>query len=350
MYFIYGLSTMFYLMMTWLFWRKGADRLSRLVCLLMLVACLENITDLVLLAAGLYFDARVWNLTSAIDMVIVPLYGFVLGELVRPGETGVRSMFLQALPFLMLPALLAVTGREEVYYLNIALAAVFGTTYLVATFMEIPRYHRKLKELFSYGENINLHWLRVIILFFYGILALWIVDSVVRRVFNELLYMVCSLVMWVFISYFIYRHENVIDELRPPRKAAGAADGSSNDIGAALHRLFVEERLYLTPGLKLSDVAKRIGTNRTYLSQYFNRDGGTTFYDYVNNLRIDHAERLLADTGYTQEKVAENSGFNSLSTFLRAFKARHKCTPLEYRNSAPPISIFNTNGYKKRRL
>ncbi len=342
---------MFYLMMTWLFWRKGADRLSRLVCLLMLVTCLENFADLVLLAAGVYFDSRVWNLTSAVDMIVMPLYGFVLGELVRPGETGVRSMLFQTAPFLLLPALLAVTGWVEVYYANIAFAAVFGTAYLVSTFMEIPRYHRKLKELFSYGENINLHWLRVIILFFYGILALWIADGVVRHVFNELVYMVCSLVMWVFISYFIYRHENVIDELRSPRRAALAADENSNDIGAAVYRLFVEERIYLTPGLKLSDVAKRIGTNRTYLSQYFNRDSGTTFYDYVNNLRIDHAERLLADTDETIEKVAENSGFNSLSTFLRAFKSRHKCTPVEYRNSVPPppTSIFNTNSYKNRR-
>lgn len=351
MYFIYGLSTMFYLMMTWLFWRKGADRLSRLVCLLMFVTCLENFTDLVLLAVGMYFDSHVWNVTSAVDMIVVPLYGFVLSELVRPGGNSVRSMLLQTLPFLLLPALLAATGRWEVYYLNIALAAVFGTTYLVATLIEIPRYHRKLKGLFSYEENINLRWLRTIIIFFYGILALWIVDSVVRHVFNEFVYMVCSLVMWIFISYFIYRHENVIDELRPPRKAAGAADGSSNGIGAALHRLFVEERLYLTPGLKLSDVAKRIGTNRTYLSQYFNRDSGTTFYEYVNNLRIDHAERLLADTDDTLEKVAECSGFNSLSTFLRAFKSRHKCSPTEYRNSVPPppISIFNTDSCKNKR-
>lgn len=327
---------MFYLMMTWLFWRKGADRLSRLVCLLMFVTCLENFTDLVLLAVGVYFDTHVWNVTSAIDMVVVPLYGFVLGELVRPGGNSVRSMLLQALPFLLLPTLLAATGRVEVYYANIVVAAVFGTAYLVTTFMEIPRYHRKLKGLFSYEENINLRWLRTIIIFFYGILALWIVDSVVRHVFNELVYMVCSLVMWIFISYFIYRHENVIDELRLSPKTAGASDESPNDIGAAVHRLFVQEKIYLTPGLKLSDVAKRAGTNRTYLSQYFNRDSGTTFYDYVNNLRIDHAERLLAETDETIDKVAESSGFNSLSTFLRAFKARHKCTPVEYRNSVPP--------------
>ena len=327
---------MFYLMMTWLFWRKGGDRLSRLVCLLMFVTCLENFSDLVLLAAGVYFDGHVWNVTSAADMIVVPLYGLVLGELVRPGETAVRSMLLQAAPFVVLPAVLAATGRVEVYYANIAVAAVSGTAYLVSTLVEIPRYHRKLKELFSYEENINLRWLRTIILFFYGILALWVIDCVVRHVFNELVYMVCSLVMWVFISYFMYRHENVIDELRPLRRQAGAADDAPVDIGAAVHRLFVVEKLYLTPGLKLSDVAKRVGTNRTYLSQYFNREGGTSFYDYVNSLRIDHAERLLAETDCTQEKVAESSGFNSLSTFLRAFKARHNCTPLEYRKSVPP--------------
>lgn len=343
MYFTYGLSTMFYMMMTWLFWRKDRNTLSRLVCLLMFVNCLENFADLMLLLAGVYFDARVWSVTSAIDMIAVPLYGFVLCELVRPGGNSVRSMLCQVAPFLLLPAVLAVTGKKEVFYVDVIFAAVFGTAYLVGTLIEIPRYHRRLKELFSYESNINLHWLRAIILFFYTMLVFWIYDNVVRHIVNELAYMVCSLVMWVFISYFIYRHENVIDELRPNGAQAEDCGDDPNDIGAAVQRLLVDERLYLTPGLKLSDVAALVGTNRTYLSRYFNNDCSTTFYDYVNNLRIAYAEKLLADTGDPVGKVAENSGFNSLSTFLRVFKARRKCSPTEYRNSLPPppISFFN---------
>ena len=36
-------------------------------------------------------------------------------------------------------------------------------------------------------------------------------------------------------------------------------------------------------------------TNRTYISQFFNRANGATFYEYVNRMRIEHASRLLVE-------------------------------------------------------
>ena len=38
-YYIYGLCTMFYSMMAWMFWRKGSDMLSRLFSILMIITC-----------------------------------------------------------------------------------------------------------------------------------------------------------------------------------------------------------------------------------------------------------------------------------------------------------------------
>lgn len=74
-----------------------------------------------------------------------------------------------------------------------------------------------------------------------------------------------------------------------------------------------------------------VGTNRTYLSRFFNEENGQTFYDFVNNYRVEHATQLLRTSSYTVLEVAEKSGFNSVSTFRRAFVAAHKCSPNEYR-------------------
>jgi len=49
LYFIYGLSVMFYGMMTWFFMRKGNDMLSRLIAILMAVLCLQCLKDLLFL-------------------------------------------------------------------------------------------------------------------------------------------------------------------------------------------------------------------------------------------------------------------------------------------------------------
>lgn len=127
----------------------------------------------------------------------------------------------------------------------------------------------------------------------------------------------------------------MLDELQEPD--ATQSDGVTGkpvlegDISAIINKLFVEEKLFLNPRLKLSDVARLVGTNRTYLSRFFNKENGLTFYDYVNNLRIKHAEELLLTTQHSLVEVAEKSGFNSLSTFRRVFEGSHHCTPNAFR-------------------
>ena len=56
-----------------------------------------------------------------------------------------------------------------------------------------------------------------------------------------------------------------------------------------------------------------------------------TFFDYVNNLRVEHAVGLLQKSNLRLNVIAEQSGFNSISTFRRVFVAKQQCTPSEYR-------------------
>lgn len=92
------------------------------------------------------------------------------------------------------------------------------------------------------------------------------------------------------------------------------------------------ERMFLNPKLTLTEVATAIGTNRTYLSEYLNNDLRLmTFYEYVNGFRIKEACALLSsDERRTLMEIAELSGFNSLSTFNRAFVKSIGETPARY--------------------
>ncbi|MCR4878629.1 MAG: helix-turn-helix domain-containing protein, partial [Bacteroidales bacterium] len=80
--------------------------------------------------------------------------------------------------------------------------------------------------------------------------------------------------------------------------------------------------------------ATLLGTNRQYLSTYINQEKQKTFYDYINDFRLEEAKALMdgmnSDRLYSLDEVAGMSGFNSYSTFLRSFAKKYGLTPSKY--------------------
>ena len=98
----------------------------------------------------------------------------------------------------------------------------------------------------------------------------------------------------------------------------------------SLERLLAERcvapQLYLQHDLTLQQLAQAVGTNRSYLSQYFSRQG-ITYNTYINNLRINHfieryQELSAARQPIIAQQLAQESGFRSYRTFSRAFMQR----------------------------
>lgn len=298
----------------------------------MFITCMGYIKDLAYIDNVFRFDSLIWQLITTSDMIVIPLYGAILTELCKPGSLSVKKILIHEIPFFLLPLLLLISKEELFYNINILWGAIYGTGYAIWTLIAIPRYHKQLKEQFSYQENINLNWLRIILLSFFGILTVWTIDSLGQHVILESIYIFSSLIAWMFICYFIHRHEFVLNELTMTENSDKIFESKGMPkLGIVLQDLFISQKIYLNPKLILSDVAMLAGTNRTYLSNYFNQELSTTFYDYVNGMRLDHAEELLIHSSDSQTLIAEQSGFNSLSTFRRQFQQRHLCTPDEFR-------------------
>lgn len=140
-YFIYGMSVMFYAMMAWMFGRRDNETLSKLIMWLMIIQCIELFKDL-----GFYTFCiqpnDYWHLMTAIDMIIIPLYVFVLMELCKPGWFSFQKLMVHELPFVTLPLLFFFTEQQLWYIALVVWGAIYGTATLVLTFFFISQYNR----------------------------------------------------------------------------------------------------------------------------------------------------------------------------------------------------------------
>lgn len=94
-------------------------------------------------------------------------------------------------------------------------------------------------------------------------------------------------------------------------------------------------RLYLQPNLKITDVATLLHTNRTYVSRVLKEDMGTTFADFINRQRIEHACQLMEQQPeMATADIARQSGFSSQSSFYRNYKL-YKGHPPKENQSTP---------------
>lgn len=88
---------------------------------------------------------------------------------------------------------------------------------------------------------------------------------------------------------------------------------------------------HCTEDMTLDDVAGLVGFSKYHFTRLFKDFTGCSFYKYLNRKRIAHAERLLIDPEISITEVALQSGFSSLSSFIRMFKIIKDCTPTEFR-------------------
>ena len=390
--------------MACMFFYRHSSRLKIYVSVLMLTIVAQYVKDLIFIGNTYYSSRLEEQYASSIDLLTLPMYAIVLVEACRPLWMNWSRAFCFYIPFVVLMVAFWVHPVPLAYHAMHFAAILCAVFILLWALRELPRFERALKEEYSYAEYINLHWLRGVILLFFCLLMLWVYDSMASGVRYDNIFLFNSLVMWIAACFCFYRQSVVINAVKSyfvepsEDNAETNLDAAENDLDKAtahleaaeadqnaphahtqpenvtetvaepqpvaeqpvepepeelklqqeaafaerMYLLFEKEHVYLNPRLRLSELAMVLGTNRTYLSQYFNQNCESTFYDFVNDYRIHHAKLLLHSTDDTLETIAMNSGFNSLSTFRRAFVQREGMSPIEFRASNGKIRVSNS--------
>jgi AraC-like DNA-binding protein len=87
---------------------------------------------------------------------------------------------------------------------------------------------------------------------------------------------------------------------------------------------------FTTPDVKLEDVSALIGLTPTAFCRYLKKRTKKTFVEYLNDMRLGHAKKLLIEGKMKISTVSLESGFNNLSNFINQFKRSTNMLPSDY--------------------
>lgn len=100
-----------------------------------------------------------------------------------------------------------------------------------------------------------------------------------------------------------------------------------------LEQILEAEKLYLESDLKLDDLARKLHVNARTLSEIINQGMGKSFFDLINDYRIEYTKHLMKTNTDKRKTILEfmyESGFNSKSSFNTAFRKYTGSTPTEW--------------------
>jgi AraC-like DNA-binding protein len=119
----------------------------------------------------------------------------------------------------------------------------------------------------------------------------------------------------------------------------GAANGgtlsaSDDALVHQLKKLFEEDKVYQDPAFGRAELARELHIGEATLSRIVNLSYGKTIPQLLNEYRVADAQKLLKETDVPIQKIFEESGFNSITSFNRVFRELSGVSPTEYRTSS----------------
>ncbi|MEN6452878.1 MAG: AraC family transcriptional regulator [Prolixibacteraceae bacterium] len=102
----------------------------------------------------------------------------------------------------------------------------------------------------------------------------------------------------------------------------------------------VNQYLYenLMNPIRIDDVARIVSMTPSAFSHFFKKRTQRSFSDYLTDLRIGYAARMLIETEKNISEICFESGFNNISNFNRSFRTKKGCTPSEFRSQQKLIT------------
>jgi len=258
------------------------------------------------------------------------------------------------------------------YLWNFGAFAIQIVFYFYLIIKEILQHKKKIREVFSNLQQKNLNWLIWCTIIFFALLAInntLLQTDAVDNINMRVGYNIAMILITAFLGLAGLRQIDIYDKIADVRIDGGKTNEptikpknhneahKTTDVALAcannekyvapmlseteeqkiidlLENIMLTKKLFLNPELKITDVANEVSLPRRQISRAVNEKLHDNFYNFVNRYRIGEAKRLLEDVKFNQfsiEGIANQSGFNSRSSFYTAFKNETGVTPNQFR-------------------
>lgn len=268
----------------------------------------------------------------------------------RIGDPAFGNLFLEVNP------LNRPFGFNVFYFLEFLIIPA----YILWVIVLLKKHRNEIRSKFSSLESIDLRWIRYLLIALFGI---WIttngsmmLSDHLKLISEEtsLKYGFGFAVFFVFyLSFYGFKQTDIFSEARfynhqteptgpyknqpgspaPKYQKSGLKEEDADRIYQGLLTLMEEKKPYLNHQLSILDLAKSMNVSTHNLSQVLNEKSGKSFYDFINNCRVQEFKQRVGNPKYkkyTLLGLALDCGFNSKASFNRIFKKFTNQTPSQY--------------------
>ncbi len=245
---------------------------------------------------------------------------------------------------------------SAIYFSSRVVFGLQALVYLILGYQLTRKYDQRIANFYSNLEGRELVWIKLLtVTFLITTIVSTVANILGRGTFLENKWLLALPSMAFSSLFFIIGlqgskqnftvkalEEDEEKEIDQPVTRKSRSQLRNEKLKRELIKLLEEEKIYLNPELKITELCRLLNTNRTYLSVFINQEFKLSFNDLINRHRVKHAVLLLkTDTNdhFSLYDIAVASGFGSVSSFSRVFKNNTGVTVSHYKKNGSPLSF-----------
>jgi len=236
------------------------------------------------------------------------------------------------------------TGQFNKFYFFIELLGIITNSFFVyKSYILIKKYKQSAVKQIAYNQNI-VKFSNYFVSTYTFIILSWVVSFINTYFLKSYSKFINYDVVWISIPILIYIIGFYVltqPEIFKVKSTTSTKKNTTNRLSKekieqlklAINSVLKEEKLYHKSDLSLPDLAKELEISNNDLSWFINTICKTNFYEFINRYRIEEFIERIKNGDYQKHTISAISldvGFNSKSTFYKAFKLITNTTPVNY--------------------